>query len=358
VKIDVEDKTNPADTHLGDSFGIRDEIYVLDENPRWNSHVLTSLDMPSVGVTTGHADATRDDYPISWIRTYGQGHVFVTKLGHFPDVWRNPAFLQQLVTGIREAAGRTPADFGGHRVKETIAKNVWPDDIVADEEGNVWIAELTGRLLRYDGKTKQTTEVADIPTTDPTNIEHGLFGVEIDPNFYKGEPYVYVYRALRESFVNTLSRFTYRDGKLDMSTEKVLLRVPTEPSCCHQSGDLEWGEDGTLFISTGDTGQRACGRRTRSARRGSRPSRRRTPSRATTGLASRIRSAPRRTCRRCAGRCCASTRTAPSRRTIRSTGSRACGGRSGRTGSATRTASSGTTRRSGSSSGSSGRTRM
>lgn len=255
VKIDVEDKTNPADTHLGDSFGIRDEIYVLDENPRWNSHVLTSLNMPSVGIATGHADATRDDYPISWIRRYGQGRVFVTKLGHFPDVWRNPAFLQQLVTGIREAAGRTPADFGGHRVKETVAKNVWPDDIVADEEGNVWIAELTGRLLRYDGKTKQTTVVADIPTTDPTNIEHGLFGVEIDPNFYKGEPYVYVYRALRESFVNTLSRFTYRDGKLDLSTEKVLLRVPTEPSCCHQAGDLEWGEGGTLFISTGDTGQ-------------------------------------------------------------------------------------------------------
>jgi glucose/arabinose dehydrogenase len=31
--------------------------------------------------------------------------------------------------------------------------------------------------------------------------------------------------------------------------------VPTEPACCHQSGDLEWGPDGTLFVSTGDTGQ-------------------------------------------------------------------------------------------------------
>jgi glucose/arabinose dehydrogenase len=255
VRVDVEDHDNPADTHLGDGFYVRDEIYVLDENPRWNSHVLLSLNMPSVGVEVGHADATRDDYPISWIRPYGQGHVFVTKLGHFPDVWRNPAFLRHLVSGIRQAAGRTPADFSGHRVKETVAKDVWPDDIVADDQGNVWIAELTGRILRYDGQTKQTAVVAEMPTTDPTNIEHGVFGIEIDPNFYKGEPYVYVYRALRESFVNTLSRFTYRDGKIDLSTEKVLLRVPTEPSCCHQAGDLEWGDDGTLFISAGDTGQ-------------------------------------------------------------------------------------------------------
>jgi glucose/arabinose dehydrogenase len=40
-----------------------------------------------------------------------------------------------------------------------------------------------------------------------------------------------------------------------MSSEKVLLRVPTEPHCCHQAGDLEWGPNGTLFVSTGDTGE-------------------------------------------------------------------------------------------------------
>jgi glucose/arabinose dehydrogenase len=255
VRINVEDRTNPATSHLGDSFWVRDEIYVLDQNPRWNSHVLLSLDMPSVGETTGHGDATRDDYPISWIRPYGQGRVFVTKLGHFADVWHNPGFLQHLLVGLREAAGTVPADFGGHRVKQTIAKDIWPDDIVADEQGNVWIAELTGRILRYDGQTGQTQVVGEIPTTDPTNIEHGLLGIEIDPNFYNGEQYVYAYHTVPEAFVNTLSRYTYRDGKIDLSTEQVLLRVPTEPSCCHQAGDLEWGPDGTLFISTGDTGQ-------------------------------------------------------------------------------------------------------
>jgi glucose/arabinose dehydrogenase len=156
---------------------------------------------------------------------------------------------------MRMAAGRVPGDFTGHRVKETIAPNVWPDDLAIDDQGNVWIAELTGKMHRYDPATRQTTVIGQLETTDPTNIEHGLMGIEVDPNFHRGEPYVYVFYTKPESFVNTLSRYTFRDGKLDMASERVLLRVPTEPQCCHQAGDLEWGPGGTLFVSTGDTGQ-------------------------------------------------------------------------------------------------------
>jgi len=254
VRILVEDAANPAMTHLGDAFWIRDEIYVLDENPRWNSRVLASLDMESVGVEQGPADAARNDYPISWIRTHEGGRVFATKLGHFADVWTTPDFLQHLLQGLRMAAGRLEADFGGHRVKEVIAENVWPDDIAVDDRGNVWIAELRGKVHRYDAETGQTRLIAEVPTTDPTKIEHGLYGIEVDPDFYDGAPYVYLYYAERETIINTLSRFEYRNGQIDLSTEQVLLRVPTEPQCCHQAGDLEWGPDGTLYLSTGDTG--------------------------------------------------------------------------------------------------------
>ena len=44
VRINVEDIDNESTRHLGHSFEIRDEIYVLDKNPRWSSHVLASLD--------------------------------------------------------------------------------------------------------------------------------------------------------------------------------------------------------------------------------------------------------------------------------------------------------------------------
>lgn len=255
VGVKVEDPKNASVSHLGSWFGLRDEIYVTDTNPRWNSHVLLSLDMPSVGIDAGHPDGTSDDYPVSWIRNYGQGKVFVTVLGHFADVWKSPAYLQHVLQGMRIAAGRIPADFSGHRTKETIADNVWPDDLAIDEQGNVFIAELTGKIHRYDAATKQVTLIAQLPTTDPTNIEHGLLGIEVDPNFTKGEPYLYAYYTQPESYISTLSRFTFKDGKLDMSSEKLLLRVPTEPHCCHQAGDLEWGPNGTLFVSTGDTGE-------------------------------------------------------------------------------------------------------
>jgi glucose/arabinose dehydrogenase len=255
VRISVEEPTNPAVSHLESSFWIRDEIYVLDQNPRWNSRVLMSLDMRSVGVTPGSADATRDDYPISWIREHNGGRVFVTKLGHFADVWRNPAFVQHVLQGMRMAAGRVPTDFGGARAKQTLMRDVWATNLAIDPRENVWVVELTGKVHRWDPATGETTLMGEIPTTDPAQIEHGLYDVEVDPDFYNGQPYIYAYYAERETFINTLSRFEVRGGRIDLGTERVLLRVPTEPACCHQAGDLEWGPDGMLFLSTGDTGQ-------------------------------------------------------------------------------------------------------
>lgn len=254
VRVKIEEKDNPAVAHFGDGFWIRDEIYVLDENPRWNSRVLASLDMNSVGIMEGPADATRNDHPISWIRNHNGGRVFYTKLGHFPDVWTTPSFVEHVLQGMRMAAGRIDADFSGRRVKETIAEGVWPDDIAVDEKGNVWIAELRGKVHHYDAAKDSVWQIAHVPTTDPTKIEHGLYGIEVDPNFYHGEPYIYLYYAEQETFINTLSRYMYKDGQLDLTSEKVLLRVPTEPMCCHQAGDLEWGPDSTLYLSTGDTG--------------------------------------------------------------------------------------------------------
>ena len=254
VRVNVEDPDHPVVEHFGDGFWIRDEIYVLDENPRWNSHVLASLDMNSVGIVQGPADMTANDYPISWVREHDGGRVFYTKLGHFGDVWTTPSFMTHLLQGMRVAAGRIDAKTSGHREKDILSEGVWPDDIAVDERGNVWIAELRGKVHRYDAASEETSQIAHINTTNPFKIEHGLYGIEVDPNFYGGEPFVYVYYAEPETFINTLSRFEYRDGQLDLDSEHVLLRVPTEPQCCHQAGDLEWGPDGTLYLSTGDTG--------------------------------------------------------------------------------------------------------
>ncbi len=254
VRITIDDPDNVATRHFGEDFWIRDEIYVLDENPRWTSRVLMSLDTESVELTGDLAGQERNDYPIAWIRKHLGGRIFVTKLGHFADVWKTPAFQEHIVQGLRIAAGRADADFGGRRIKEVIAQEVWPDDIAVDERGNVWIAELRGEIYHYDAATGDWGQIGKVWTTDPTNIEHGLYGIEVDPAFYDGSPYVYLYYAEQHTFMNILSRVEFAGGVLRMETEEVLLRVPTEPTCCHQAGDLEWGPDSTLYLSTGDNG--------------------------------------------------------------------------------------------------------
>jgi type 1 glutamine amidotransferase len=106
AKVNVEDQKNPAFAHFGPSVNLKEEYYYLDVNPRPVSHVLASLDLPSVN------DTTKTDHPLAFIKHYGKGRVYVNVLGHFPDTWMRDDYLTSVLQGIRIAAGRLPADFG------------------------------------------------------------------------------------------------------------------------------------------------------------------------------------------------------------------------------------------------------
>jgi type 1 glutamine amidotransferase len=103
-----EQKSSAATSQFGDGFWIREEFYILDKSPRATSRVLLSLDNASLGAPNmGKLPApSNSDHPVSWTRTYGQGRVFATILGHFRDTWQRPEFVQHLLTGMRMAAGR------------------------------------------------------------------------------------------------------------------------------------------------------------------------------------------------------------------------------------------------------------
>jgi type 1 glutamine amidotransferase len=101
VQVLVEDRTDPATRHLGESFSITDEIYQFQHWARGDVHVLLRLDPRSVDVTRG---ARRDqDYALSWYRLCGAGRVFYTALGHRPEVWADERFRLHLLEGIRWA---------------------------------------------------------------------------------------------------------------------------------------------------------------------------------------------------------------------------------------------------------------
>ena len=95
--------------------------------------------------------------------------------------------------------------------------------------------------------------------------ERGLLGVAVDPDFTANH-FVYVFYTLRQNGVecptsgnlypsNRVSRFVLPDSNvIAKSTETVLVDGIPSKAGNHNAGDLNFGKDGFLYVSTGDGG--------------------------------------------------------------------------------------------------------
>jgi glucose/arabinose dehydrogenase len=257
VEVDVttEDPDHPSTAHLPATFTFTDEIYNFDRNPRVDNSILLTIDeagfifpnfppTPSMGA----------DHPVAWHKEYDGGRSFYTNLGHRPESWDDPRFVEHLLAGIRWAAA--PPAYS-RVVVTNEASN--PLALAVAPDGGVYYGERTGELRRWDPRTGRVTDAAvlDVDTT----AENGLLGVVLDPDFASNR-YVYLYHsepvpdpppASGPPGENVLSRFEARDdGSIDLATRTDLLRVPSERECCHEGGSLAFGPNRTLFLSTGD----------------------------------------------------------------------------------------------------------
>lgn len=97
------DPTFPSNRHLGATYKVYDEIYILNGYRRDVAHALLDLDKHPNTKMPGH-------YPISWARDFGKGHVWYTSLGHREDVWESSDYQKHILGGIRWALGLDPAD--------------------------------------------------------------------------------------------------------------------------------------------------------------------------------------------------------------------------------------------------------
>jgi uncharacterized protein len=79
----------------------------------WYSLVNLNPDMHVLAVleTEGMQglDYRRAPFPVIWARQHGDGRVFYSALGHFPEEWEDPAFLGTLVGSLRWAFGDVEA---------------------------------------------------------------------------------------------------------------------------------------------------------------------------------------------------------------------------------------------------------
>jgi type 1 glutamine amidotransferase len=91
----VEDRASPITAHLPPSFVVNDEHYQLKDFSRSKLHVLARLDASRLDLKAPLVHRTDGDFPVAWTKSYGQGRVFYSTLGHHSHLW-DEAWMQQM----------------------------------------------------------------------------------------------------------------------------------------------------------------------------------------------------------------------------------------------------------------------
>lgn len=86
--VTIDDASHAVTQDMID-FEVEDEIYISAYEP--SLHILASAQW--------HGRA----HPMAWVKSYGQGRVFYTTLGHTAETFQRPAMQQLMTQGARWA---------------------------------------------------------------------------------------------------------------------------------------------------------------------------------------------------------------------------------------------------------------
>ncbi len=253
AKLIVEDPSDSSTRHLPATWTHTDEWY-NHRMVRTDLTVLISIDETSYDVGEDTSEGTT--HPVSWKHAFDGGRSFYTNLGHQSETWVDPAFLTHVLEGVKwamdgdQTSAQTPNE--SQFSQQVLIENVRePMEIAPLPDGRVLMIERHGSIQLLDPATGINEIVGELPVY--SEMEDGLLGVALDPGFSEnGWIYLY-YSAPGDTTEQHLSRFHF-DGKLvDLASETILLRVPTQRvECCHAGGSLAFDSKGNLFVSTGD----------------------------------------------------------------------------------------------------------
>ena len=132
-------------------------------------------------------------------------------------------------------------------------------EIAVARDGRVFFVERTGRVRVWSPQSRSSVTLASLVVS--SDLEDGLLGIALDPNFdrtqwlylFYSEPETHRDSAGKSVGTNRVSRFTVEGDALDLTSERVLLRIPTQrEDCCHSGGSLAFDAVGNLYASVGD----------------------------------------------------------------------------------------------------------
>ncbi len=261
---DVVDQTNIATKHLPKEWKRTDEFYSYKKFDT-TVHVLITIDENSY-----HGGKRMGMHPMAWYHDFDGGRAFYTGLGHTKECYTEPDYLKHLLGGIEYAIGdnlklnyskattQMPPD-DDRFVKTQLVQGEFfePTEMTILPNFDILIVQRRGEVLLYKHDTKKVKQIGLLnvywhANTPGVNAEEGLMGLSKDPNYAKNN-WVYMYYSPVDSSVNRLSRFTFKNDSLDMSSEKTILEVHSQREiCCHTGGSIAFGPDGLLYLSTGD----------------------------------------------------------------------------------------------------------
>jgi cytochrome c len=266
AKFIIKDKNFGATSFFTDSVWTRkDELYNYKKlNP--DIHVVLTIDESTYKGGTNGAF-----HPMAWYHEFDGGRAFYTALGHTEESWTEENYLKHLLGGIKYAIGDNKSlDYSKAKTqlppeedrfsKTTLVKGEFfePTEMTILPNFDILVTQRRGELMLYKNETKQVKQVGLLKVywktehTPGVNAEEGVMGLAKDPNYAKNNR-IYIYYSPADSSVNRLSRFTFKNDTLDLSTEKVILEVKSQREiCCHTGGSIAFGPDGLLYFSTGD----------------------------------------------------------------------------------------------------------
>lgn len=262
----IKDRSHPSTVFFADSVWQRfDELY----NFKWISpdiHVLVTIDETSYkGGIHGAM------HPMSWYHDYDGGRAFYTALGHTEGTYGEELFEKHLLGGIQYAIGNNlklnyrkahtefpPDDDRFVKTQLALAGEFYePTEMTILPNLDVLIVQRRGQVLLYKNETGKVKQVGFLEVyckakKSNANVEEGLLGLAKDPNYAKNH-WVYLFYSAPDSAVNRLSRFTFENDTLLLSTERTIIEVKSQREiCCHTGGSVAFGPDGLLYLSTGD----------------------------------------------------------------------------------------------------------